>query len=170
MPPMTVRPGSAADADALIATLAEGFDSFRDFAPPGWEPPDMEAEGARMGAELAKPGTWIEVAEVGGAVAGHVAFMRARTHPLGHGLDDDVAHLWQLFVRREFWGAGVASRLMADALAEARAQGYRAMRLFTPEGQGRARRFYEREGWVLHGEPFEAGLGIPLVEYRCDLG
>jgi GNAT superfamily N-acetyltransferase len=170
MPPMTVRPGSAADADALMATLAEGFDSFRTFAPPGWEPPDMEAEGARMRVELAKPETWIEVAEVGGSVAGHVAFMPARTHPLGQGVGEDVAHFWQLFVRREFWGAGVASRLMADALAQARAQGYRAMRLFTPEGQRRARRFYEREGWVLQGEPFEAGLGIPLVEYRRELG
>jgi predicted GNAT family N-acyltransferase len=44
------------------------------------------------------------------------------------------------------------------------------MRLFTPEGQARARRFYEREGWVQYGEPFEAGLGIPLVEYRRELG
>ena len=169
MPPMTVRPGSAADAEALIVTLAEGFDSFRAFAPPGWEPPDMEAETARMRTELAKPDTWVEVAEVGGAVAGHVAFMPARSHQRGHAMAEDVAHFWQLFVRREFWGAGVASRLMADAVAEARVQGYRAMRLFTPEGQARARRFYEREGWVQHGEPFEAGLGIPLVEYRREL-
>ena len=73
-------------------------------------------------------------------------------------------------MRREFWGAGVASRLMADAVAEARAQGYRAMRLFTPQGQARARRFYEREGWVQYGQPFEAGLGIPLVEYQRELG
>jgi GNAT superfamily N-acetyltransferase len=170
MPPMTVRPGIEADADELIATLAQGFDSFRDFAPPGWAPPDMDAEGARIRAEVAKPHTWIEVAEVGDAVAGHVAFMPARSHPTGASVGEDIAHLWQLFVRREFWGAGVASRLMADALAEARARGFRAMRLFTPEGQARARRFYEREGWVQHGEPFEAGLGIPLVEYRRELG
>jgi GNAT superfamily N-acetyltransferase len=169
MPSMTVRPGTEADAGELIATLAEGFDSFRAFAPPDWEPPDMEIEGARMQAEIARPGTWIEVAEVDGTVAGHVAFMPARTHQRGHEVGEDVAHFWQLFVRREFWGAGVASRLMADALAEARAQGFRAMRLFTPEGQERARRFYEREGWTQHGAPFEAGLGIPLVEYRREL-
>ena len=170
MPPMTVRPGTEADADELIVTLAEGFDSFRAFAPPGWEPPDMEIEGARMRAELAKPETWIEVAEVGGAIAGHVAFMPARTHQLGHAIGEDVAHFWQLFVRRRYWGSGAARRLMADAVAEARAQGFRAMRLFTPEGQARARRFYEREGWTQHGEPFEAGLGLPLVEYRRELG
>jgi GNAT superfamily N-acetyltransferase len=170
MPPMTVRPGTEADADELIATLAEGFDSFRAFAPPVWEPPDVEAEVARMRAELAKPETWIEVAEIDDAIVGHVAFMSARTHPLGHGVGEEVAHLWQLFVRREFWGSGAARRLMADAVAAARARGFRAMRLFTPEGQARARRFYEREGWVQHGEPFEAGLGIPLVEYRRELG
>jgi hypothetical protein len=44
------------------------------------------------------------------------------------------------------------------------------MRLFTPEGQLRARRFYEREGWLLFGSAFDGGLGIPLVEYRRTLG
>lgn len=170
MAPMMVRRGTEADADELIATLTEGFDSFRAFAPPGWEPPDMETEGARTRAELAKPHTWCEVALVDEAMAGHVAFMPARTHPLGGAVGEDMAHFWQLFVRREFWGSGAARRLMADALAEARERGFRDMRLFTPEGQGRARRFYEREGWTQHGEPFEAGLGLPLVEYRRKLG
>jgi hypothetical protein len=43
------------------------------------------------------------------------------------------------------------------------------MRLFTPEGQTRARRFYEREGWTLHGGAVRRRLGIPLVEYRREL-
>jgi len=170
MPPMTVRPGSAADADVLMATVAEGFDGYRAFAPPGWEPPDMRIEVVRMRALLDEPDTWCEVAEAQGEMAGHVAFMPARAHPLGAAVGDDMAHLWQLFVRRPHWGSGAASRLLADALAEAGARGFRAMRLFTPEGQARARRFYEREGFAQHGEPFDGGLGIPLVEYRRELG
>jgi GNAT superfamily N-acetyltransferase len=170
MPPMTIRPGTVADADALAATVAEGFDSYREFAPPGWEPPDMGIEADRMRETLARPGTWCEVAETRGQMAGHVAFMAARSHPLGAAVDDSVAHLWQLFVRRAFWGTGAAPRLLADAVAEAGARGYVTMRLFTPEGQTRARRFYEREGWTLFGAAFDGGLGIPLVEYRRALG
>jgi GNAT superfamily N-acetyltransferase len=170
MPPMRVRPGTEEDADELIVTVAEGFDGYRAFAPPGWEPPDMTVETVRMREQLAQPDTWCEVAEERDAIAGHVAFMPARSHPMGAAVGADVAHLWQLFVRRKFWGSGAASRLLADAVLEARARGFRTMRLFTPEDQGRARRFYEREGWVQHGEPFEAGLGIPLVEYRRKLG
>jgi GNAT superfamily N-acetyltransferase len=170
MAAMIVRPGSEADADALMATVAEGFDSYRAFAPPDWEPPDMAIEGMRMRAQLAQPETWCEIAEIEQAIAGHVAFMSARSHPLGAAVGADVAHLWQLFVRRRFWGSGAAGRLLADAVAEAAGRGFRAMRLFTPEGQARARRFYEREGWTLHGAPFDGGLGIPLVEYRRELG
>ena len=41
------------------------------------------------------------------------------------------------------------------------------MRLFTPERHARARRFYEREGWALAGEPeFVPELGIAMVEYQ----
>jgi GNAT superfamily N-acetyltransferase len=171
MPPMTTRTATAADAKALAETVAEGFESYRAFAPPGWEPPDMGIEAVRMRESLARPGTWCEVAEARGRMAGHVAFMAAGSHPLGGAVDDSVAHLWQLFVREAFWGTGAASRLLADAVTEARARGYGTMRLFTPEGQRRARRFYEREGWTLFDGPsFDGGLGIPLVEYRRPLG
>ena len=44
------------------------------------------------------------------------------------------------------------------------------MRLFTPVGHGRARRFYEREGWVPAGEEFhDAGPDLVLIEYRYAL-
>jgi len=41
------------------------------------------------------------------------------------------------------------------------------MRLFTPAGHGRARRFYEREGWTAAGPPTdENAFGMALIEYR----
>ena len=72
-----------------------------------------------------------------------------------------------LFVREPWWGSGLAARLHAIAIAEAAAQGYRAMRLYTPAGQLRARAFYEREGWSTDGAVrFEPMLALDLVEYR----
>ncbi len=41
------------------------------------------------------------------------------------------------------------------------------MRLHTPSGQARARRFYEREGWQAAGaHAADAVLGLETVEYR----
>jgi hypothetical protein len=41
------------------------------------------------------------------------------------------------------------------------------MRLFTPSGQKRARRFYEREGWWLARPPaFDERIGLEIAEYR----
>ena len=81
--------------------------------------------------------------------------------------DPSLVHLLNLFVRREFWGTGVASALLAAAVAEARERGYAQMRLFTPARQARARRFYEREGWAVAGDEFhDAAPDLVVIEYR----
>jgi ribosomal protein S18 acetylase RimI-like enzyme len=72
-----------------------------------------------------------------------------------------------LFVREPWWGTGLATRLLARAVAEAQARGYGAMRLHTPGEHRRARRFYEREGWTADDPAFyEPMLGLTLVTYR----
>jgi GNAT superfamily N-acetyltransferase len=166
---LEVRPATPADADALAATVSEGFETYRAFAPEGWEPPDrLElAIGIAVRLRDADQRTWVAVdREDGGAVAGQVAYLPASSsrHPDS---DPALAHLGQLFVRRRHWGTGLATRLLNVAIADATARGFTAMRLYTPAGQARARRFYEREGWSLHGKPMhEPSLGLVLVEYR----
>jgi hypothetical protein len=60
--------------------------------------------------------------------------------------------------------------LLGAGLEAARERGFARMRLFTPEGQARARRFYEREGWRVAGAAFvPPALGLALVEYRLEL-
>jgi GNAT superfamily N-acetyltransferase len=81
-----------------------------------------------------------------------------------------LAHLSQIFVLRDQWGSGVAAELLTGAVGEARRRGYERMRLFTPRDHGRARRFYEREGWRPTGEKrFGPELGLQIVEYAIDL-
>jgi predicted N-acetyltransferase YhbS len=161
-----LRPARRADIAAIARLNLEGFESYGSFAPPGWEPPPQEDEIDWLGRHLFDPAVWCLLAEDAHGAAGHVAFMPAALARRSSN-EAGLAHLWLLFVRTSHWGSGLASELHARALEEAARRGFTAMRLFTPTGQARARRFYERERWKLAGEPFDdAEIGLELVEYR----
>jgi len=156
-----VRPATAADAGTMTETLAIGFDGYREFAAYGWQPPDVRSdpERARMRARIGTATTWAMIAEDHGVTAGHAGFF---PQPGVAG----SAHLWQLFVRPAWWGTGLAGELLGLALEAAIEQGYRRMRFYTPRDHARARRFYEREGFVTTDwEGLEEPLGLVLVEY-----
>ena len=164
---LLVRPATTADADALAQTVAEGFEAYREFAPDGWRPPDrLElAIGIAVRLRADDQVTWV-AEDHDGTIAGQVAYVPAASsrHPVQ---DPGLAHLGQLFVRRNHWGTGLARQLLALVVADAAAREFAAMRLFTPAAHARARRFYEREGWEPRGEPrLEEPLGLELIEYR----
>jgi len=166
-----IRRATPDDAPAIFGTVAEGFARYRSFAP-AWSPPPQSNDVARIAARLAEPEVWGLVAETAaGMPAGHVAFAPARTSRRVDA-DPGLAHLWMLFLREPFHATGLATRLLSAAQDEAAARGFQAMRLFTPAGQARARRFYEREGWHVV-EPLEPkpdpDFGLHLAEYRRDL-
>jgi GNAT superfamily N-acetyltransferase len=158
-----LRPAVPDDAPALLANVVAGFEGYRAFAPPGWIPPqeDTPARLAELREMLVNPGAFARVAEVDGVFAGHVLVEPgARASPDGVMPDLHVRHL---FVPEPFWGTGVARELHGAAVDWM----HGLVRLFTPTGQARARRFYEREGWTLHGQPwFVMAMQLSLVEYR----
>jgi GNAT superfamily N-acetyltransferase len=167
------------DLDLIVATVRIGFESYVEFAPPGWTPPAPGPERERTAALLREAGTWVALARAGGEPVGHVGFIPARERRVGEPPGPDwrsrapvpgLAHLWQLFVLPPWWGSGVAGTLHEAALEEMRAQGYRRARLFTPSGHERARRFYERRGWSLTEQRHDLNLGLELAEYRLELG
>jgi GNAT superfamily N-acetyltransferase len=163
------RDATAADAPRLAVVMAEGFDSYRAFAPAGWQPPSADEFRDAMAKRLGQPGVWCRLAERGPDVAGYVALLPAAEsrRPVA---DPRLAHFWMLFVRAPWWGTELAHRLHGAACAAATARGYTAMRLFTPARQARARRFYEREGWTLADGPYpDEDLGLEIVEYRRTL-
>jgi len=97
------------------------------------------------------------VADVDGAVAGFVVV-----------LDDELD---QVYVAPEFRGQGIADAVLRAgerAVAEA---GHREAWLAVVPGNARARRFYERNGWVDGGEfafpaPIEDGtIDVPCRRY-----
>lgn len=163
------RIATAADADALTATMLEGIATYAAFAPAGWSPPPPGVTRGTVLTRMGVCGTWCLVAEDGEGPLGHVAFLPA-VHTQPPTGDSRLAHLWMLFARERAWGTGLATDLLRRAVAEGRLRGYRDMRLFVAVGQARARRFYEREGWAPAGPPLEeTSLGLPLLEYRRPL-
>lgn len=101
------------------------------------------------------------VAEVGGSVAGFTMIV-----------DDEVE---QVYVAASHRGSGVADALLADAEARIRADGHSRAWLAVVAGNARARRFYERHGWVDDGPltyPAEGPNGpidVPTQRYVKDL-
>lgn len=167
VPDFATRSATLADVPVLAETVRQGFATYAAFSPPGWEPPPPEIEAIGIGERLGLPDAWCVIAHDGAEVAGHVAFIAGREAGGDRAPIPGLAHLWMLFVREPWWGSGLAARLHAMAIAEAAAQGYGAMRLYTPAGQVRARAFYEREGWSTDGAVrFEPMLALDLLEYR----
>jgi GNAT superfamily N-acetyltransferase len=165
VPDIAFRQAEPPDAASLGQAMAELTAEYRSFAPPDWKPPVAAAQAELLRQLLAKDDFWCLVAEENGALVGQVAFLPATQAHLPVE-DPTLAHLRQLFVRRDHWGTGLATAMHAMAREEVAACGYLGLRLFVPAGQARARRFYEREGWELTRGPFEGGFGLPTVEYR----
>lgn len=168
-PAFTVRPGSRHDLGMMADNLEHGFGSYRTWAEAGWEPPTRVEMLLGMMQRFTTDGSWSVVAFTDdGRPAGHGA---ARPELDGDGARrTDLARLTHLFVRRDFWGSGVAELLHEHLLTGMVERGFTATCLWTPAGQARARAFYERHGWRPSGavDP-ENDLKLELLEYVREL-
>jgi GNAT superfamily N-acetyltransferase len=168
---MTVtRVAKPPDAAAISSIWAEAFEGYRSWAPSDWAPPvSTPADLTRFADALRRSDVWCLLALHDKQVIGHVAlslFSMEDPDPPPAG----TINLWQLFVRPAWQGRGIATWLMEAAASEARQRGFTRMRLWTPQGQSRARRFYEREGWTATGVVHEdSPFGLPTVEYTRTL-
>jgi RimJ/RimL family protein N-acetyltransferase len=81
--------------------------------------------------------------------------------------DPDEGELYAIYALPPAWGGGAGTELMRESLAALRELGYRTATLWVLEDNPRARRFYEREGWMLDGTRREGEhLGVATVEVR----
>jgi len=104
------------------------------------------------------PDRHVFVSEEGGHVTGFVSVGDSRDEP-GKG------ELYAIYVLPEAWGSGAGAALMTSALEALR--GYSSATLWVLEDNPRARRFYEREGWILDGgRRDEELLGMTVTELR----
>jgi len=163
---ISLRRATRDDAESLARGVIEGVAEYPAFAPDGWTASSLEEELAHHREDLAREHVHCIVAERDGAIVGQVTVVPAARAP--HPVDDpELGHVRNLFVARSEWGSGLAGRLHAAVLEAARDLGMTQLRLYVAEGQARARRFYEREGWRAAGEPYhDPAPGLRMVEYR----
>ncbi len=178
-PAVVTRRGGVEDIEAILKNVRAGFDTYIEFAPAGWTPPNPRVDRERTLEVLADADTALVIAEVDGEIAGHVGLTPARDRPPGGATQNEwrsrrkvpgMVHLWQLFVTPAWWGTGVADVLHREFIAESGLRGYSHGRLYTPAAHERARRFYERRGWRSLREQLNPELGLALAEYRITLG
>jgi GNAT superfamily N-acetyltransferase len=87
---------------------------------------------------------------------------------VGPSRDDDAdGELWGIYVLSDAWGSGAGTALMTAGVEALRGSGCREVILWVLEDNPRARRFYEREGWLLDGErKDDEFLGVKVTEVR----
>ena len=101
------------------------------------------------------------VAERSGAVVGFASVGPSRHEP-------DSGEVYSIYVRPDAWGTGSGWALMDAAVAWLAGRWQEAI-LWVAEENPRARRFYERYGWVAEGTRVEEvvpGAEVPEVLYR----
>jgi ribosomal protein S18 acetylase RimI-like enzyme len=166
------RVGKPPDAAALASVLLEAFATYREWAPKGWKPHGTpgELEAQLIFERLGLPGYWCRIAETADEAVGYIVLRPATTYGDAPEPIPGLGHIWHLFVRPAWWGRGVATSLLEEAMNEARRREYTAARLWTPRENSRARAFYEREGWrTTDATHYSDSLDLELVEYRCSL-
>ena len=148
---ITYRAATIADAPAIAALFAETFTATFGAL---YAPHNLAAFLGRVtpdafAAEIADTAFAFRLAEVDGALAG---FIKLGPPDLPGDTPPATIELRQLYVLSPWHGAGIAAALTDWAFAEARVRQARHMQLSVYIDNHRARRFYEKRGFVEVGQ------------------
>lgn len=163
-----VRRAGPADAEDLARVQVAGWQhAYRGLMPDDYlDALDWRDRVERRRAGLADPAVSTYVAVQGGEAVGFAAHGPSRDDDVS---GEQVTEVYAIYLREAALGQGVGSALLGRCLADAR-PGVEVT-LWVLEGNARARRFYERHGFVPDGAVKTyavAGRELPEVRYRRD--
>jgi RimJ/RimL family protein N-acetyltransferase len=138
-PPVTVRPATLADVDAVVAMLAEVAGEGRWIATEA--PLDVEQRRRRLLEDIEREDAVVLVAEAGGQPVGELGLHLARYGVADLGMA--VFAAWR--------GRGVGSALLAEGIDQARAAGAHKVALQVWPHNSAAIALYERFGFQREG-------------------
>ena len=160
---LLIRPATADDAEELVraneAAWNAGMAQVADKKLGELAPFEGRVSRYREAIAAVPPGMRLWVAERDGRIVGHATVA----------VDKTLGELSALYVVPEEWGSGVAGALHDEAVVGMRELGATEATLWVVEGNTRARRFYEREGWSADGETKSSMFDIREVRYRRPL-
>ena len=163
------RVADPADAATLGATVAQAFDGYRAWAPDGWSAPEgAEATGpSRGGARTA--GGLVSRRRVEGRPGRSRRAFADNPRPTGASTPGDgkpLAVIRSARVAGHWCGRCTTAELLSPRPNAADIDAFS----WTPSGAGRARGFYEREGWTLTGDRRnKSPLGLSILEYAREI-
>jgi GNAT superfamily N-acetyltransferase len=164
---LELRPPGPRDVEGIASLVGACDATYREWAPPGWEPPPPGRELDRWRGRVTDGTWWTRVAvEPAGRVVGLVCFTQAVTSsPPWVDPVDGRAHISAVFTHPDRWRQGVGAGMLASTEAAMREAGYVEAQLWTPQAAP-ARRFYEAHGWRHDGRrQWLEDLALPIVAY-----
>jgi len=81
----------------------------------------------------------------------------------------DAGEVHAIYLLADYWGKGYGKQMMDFAVSALRHAGFREIIVWVLEENNRARRFYEKYGFVYDGTRKEIDIGETLVEIRYTL-
>lgn len=151
---LRVRRATIADAEAIARVHVRTWQAgYRGIVPDAHLDGLDERARARAWRATLGEGSDVLVVERDGSVVGFANWGPSRDAD-GAG----VVELYAIYVLASAWGTGVGPLLLAAAVEEMRAATGRAT-LWVLRDNGRARRFYEREGWSHDGGTMDDDRG-----------
>lgn len=80
--------------------------------------------------------------------------------------NDSEIDIGRIYLLPEYWGQGLGGQFLAWAINEARREGYKSLGLWVIEENTRARKAYEKAGFVHEGETRMINPGREIKDYR----
>jgi ribosomal protein S18 acetylase RimI-like enzyme len=164
---IVVRDATPGDADAMGVIHVRAWQAaYRDAMPDAYLDGLNAADRAQMWRDgiARRPERPPLVALIDDVVVGHAA-CGPTDDPEGAG------ELYSINVDPDHWGSGAGKALIAE-VHERLARDHDVAVLWVVPANARARRFYEREGWLVDGAERTAevlGVTVPEVRYRKHL-